>query len=160
MVYYVNMQKLKLRCSGCGKPFKTSQALGNHRNYCRRLKEGPAPASAAPPVEAELLAGDGDRVPTPSEKGMAKKWNPGWSDAEKKRHLLESLAFKWGIERRHGKWQVVPVPGGISYGEAVIAADERNAIDRLFPVRRRVREVEDEDENLALGLLLLGGHHM
>ena len=91
---------------------------------------------------------------TTTEKAISRgKWNLNWSDDEKGRHLLESSAFTWGIERRHGKWQVVPVPGGMSYGEAVIAADERNAIDRLFPVRRRVREEVEGEEELVKVML-------
>ncbi|MBA7676428.1 hypothetical protein ES703_84669 [subsurface metagenome] len=145
----MNMKKLKLRCSGCGKPFKTPQALGNHRNYCRRLKEGPAPTvqPAAPRV-----------VPTPSaEKVSRGKWDPNWSDAEKERHLLESSAFEWGIGRdRHGRWRAVPIPGtGMTYSEALIRADERDSLARLFPVRRRVREeVEDEEELVKVMLML------
>lgn len=140
----------KVRCPGCGLPFKNPQALGNHKNYCQRLKERPAAVQPAAP-----------RVPTPSaEKAISrgKKWDPSWSDAEKERHLLENSAFEWGIERRRrGKWQVVPVPGGMSYSAAVIAADERSTIDRLMPPVRRVRRVEEEEdtEALALGLLLL-----
>jgi len=93
---------------------------------------------------------------------MRKKWDPSWSDAEKERHLLESSAFEWGIERRHGKWRVVPVPGGMSYSAAVIAADERSAIDRIMPPVRRVPagEEEDEEEILTLGLLMLMSHRV
>jgi len=140
-----------MRCPGCGKAFKTLQGLGNHKNYCWSLKERSAPVAVQPAAP---------RVPTPSaEKGMprGKKWDPSWSDGEKRRHLLESSPFTWGIERRHGKWQAVPVPGGMAYSAAVIAADERNAIDHIMPPVRRVRRVrEGEDtESLTLGLLLL-----
>lgn len=133
----------------------SSQALGSHKNYCRYLKERPAPTvqPAAPAIPAA------PRVPASSaEKAMprGKKWDVGWSDVEKERYLLENSAFDWGIGRdRHGRWRVVPVAGGMSYSAAVIAADERNAIDRLFPVRRRGRaEVEDEEELVNVMLLL------
>ncbi|MBA7615856.1 hypothetical protein ES703_23145 [subsurface metagenome] len=70
---------------------------------------------------------------------------------------MEALPFDWGVAKgRGGKWQVVPVPGGMEYSAAVSAADERNTLDLLFPPvrRRRVREEENTEEALSALLML------
>jgi len=144
----------KVRCPGCGKSFKTPQALGNHQNWCRRLK-GLAPAAPAPRAAVPTPS-----VPTPSAESYPrrkKSWDPSWSDAEKERRIMEALPFDWGVAKgRGGKWQVVPVPGGMEYSAAVSAADERNTLDLLFPPvrRRRVREEENTEEALSALLML------
>ncbi|MBA7619872.1 hypothetical protein ES703_27214 [subsurface metagenome] len=148
--YIVSTRRIsvKLKCSRCKRVFGSAGALRTHELYSKRCgsREMAAPASPAAPI------------PTP-EKGMprGKKWDPNWSDGEKRRYLLEKMPLTWGIGRRRGKWEAVPVPGAMTYSDALIRSDERNSIDRLFPpVRRRVREeVEDEEETLALGLLML-----
>ena len=149
IVSKVLLYLMKLRCSRCKRVFKSAGALATHERYSKRCGSMLAPTvqTAAPRV-----------VPTPSaEKAISrgKKWDVGWSDVEKERYLLENSAFDWGIGRdRHGRWRVVPVPGGMSYSAAVIAADERNTIDRLMPVRR-VRRVQEENTEEALSVLLM-----
>ncbi|GAI93639.1 unnamed protein product, partial [marine sediment metagenome] len=64
--------------------------------------------------------------------------------------------FDWGVAKgRGGKWQVVPVPGGMEYSAAVSAADERNTLDLLFPPVRRRRERKGEDEEELVNVMLM-----
>lgn len=139
------MKKLNFRCSGCGRSFKTSQALGNHVNYCRRLKERPVQTVQATPAIPTAPR------PIPSVKVSQGKWDPNWGD------ILESIGFEWGIAKgRNERWKVVALPGtGMTYGEALIAADRRNSISRIMPPVRHVPTREEDEEVLALGLVLL-----
>jgi len=145
----VEFMKRNITCPRCHKPFKTRQGLGNHLRYCKTVRERPA-VQPSPPAPARARTS----AEIPSPKG--KRWDPTWSDGEKHRYLLESMPLTWGIGRSRGRWEVVPVPGGMSYSAAVVAADERNSIDRIMPPVRHVRAVKgEEDSEEALAVLLM-----
>jgi len=137
----------KLKCARCGRVFKSAGALATHERYSKRCGSREMPAAPATPTASR---------PTAVKVSRRKDWNLSWTDVEKRQRIMEALPFDWGIERRGGRWRAVPIPGtGMTYSEALIRADERDSLARLFPVRRRVREeVEDEEELVKVMLLL------
>ena len=147
----------RLRCPGCGKWFRTPQALGNHRNFCGKAKaiSGPSTPDVPHQDQPEQEKSGGTRVPERREP-----WDVNWSQAQKEAAILRDSGFEWGIGRRGGRWVPVPVIGGMDYDLAVIAADKRNAISRIEPVLVHrsfpsAQEPDSRDDDLFLALVLL-----
>lgn len=125
--------KKTITCPRCHDRFKSRQGLGNHLRFCQ-IKE--------PVKKVDLPAPGATRAPARSSSGK--------SISSPEDLIHESLT--WGIVRRHGKWQPVPIVNGISYEAATAAAERRNRIPftpRIHPVR------EEDDDGMEMLLTLL-----
>jgi hypothetical protein len=83
-------------------------------------------------------------------------WDVNWPEGRKRDTLLSELPVDWGIRRQGGRWvPVVMLNSGLSYSQAVVAADRFNVLDRISPRRPRHPTIQEPDAEDKLALLLL-----